>query len=431
MIRHITPVLVLSLAASLLPAAASAQPSEGIVREGAASRRATLDAMELKPFPADLWAGIGAWTNGEALTSGDTSGKPVIIITWSNWYDPSVRALTAAQRVADQYASDGLIVVGLHDGEEWAEAESVAKAKGISFRLAHDTDNKARAALHVDQDPDIYVIDRAGQLRFADVDAGSLDQAAKIVSKESMDEAAKINQTLAERAAAARLTANRTDAINQQADLSSIPELPFPDVPPDAYNKARWPKMDTQNSSQEPEVRVLGLPQSGWYPPKPPPTKGRAVIAYFWNPDVPSTSRIVKEMDLLQRERGRDVSVAGIVVPQNMLSGNSSSSYDDPKAALANELLGKRTQEYAQSNRLAHPITFDPTGTIMSSVSGRYSASQSPTFAIVASSDGIIRWFGDAKSPSFKAAVETVVSNDPGIEARRAAEQVWLKARGK
>lgn len=430
MIRHITPVLALALAAASLPLAASAQPSEGIVREGAAARRATLDAMELKPFPADLWAGIGAWANGAALTSADTSGKPVVIMTWSNWYDPSVRALSAAQRIADQYAADGLIVVGLHNGEEWAEAESVAKSKGISFRLAHDTDNKARAALHVDQDPDIYVIDRAGQLRFADVDASALDQAAKIVSKESMDDAAKINQTLADKATAARLSANRTDAINQQADLTSIPELPFPDVSPELYTNARWPKLDTQNSSQEPEVRVLALPHSGWYPPKAPMIKGRAVIAYFWNPDVPSTSRMVKEMDLLQRERGRDVSVAGIVVPQNILTGNSN-SYEDAKTALANELLGKRTKEYADSNRLSHPITFDPTGSIMSSARGQYTAVQSPTYAIVASSDGVVRWYGDSKSPSFKAAVDTVVSSDPGVKARRAAEQAWLRTRGK
>lgn len=246
-----------------------------------------------------------------------------------------------------------------------------------------------------------------------------------------MDAAAKINQTLADNAEAARLQANRTAAINQQADLASIPELPFPDASPEAYANARWPHIDTPSGSSEPEIRFLALPQSGWYPPKPPVSKGRATIAYFWNPDVPATSRMVKEMDLLQRERGRDVAVAGIVVPQNMLSGNSNAYYDDAKAALANELLGARTKEYAESNRLAHPITFDPTGAIMSSANGTYSATQSPTYAIVASSDGVIRWFGDAKSPSFKAAVETVISNDPGIKARRTVEQAWPKARGK
>ncbi|MBX3362029.1 MAG: TlpA family protein disulfide reductase [Phycisphaeraceae bacterium] len=430
MIRSITPVLVLALATSVVPVAATAQPSEGIVREGAGARRASLDAMELKPFPADLWGGVGAWANGAPLTSADTSGKPVIIVTWSNWYDASLRALTAAQRVADQYASDGLIVVGLHDDEEWDEAEGVAKSRGITFRIAHDTGNKMRAGLSVDQDPDIYVIDRAGQLRFADVDSSSLEQAAKIVAKETMEQAGKINQTLAEKAEEERIRANRTAAINQQADLVNIPELPFPDPSPEAYVNARWPKLPTDSGRQE-QPGFFVLPSYGWYPPKPPATKGRAVVAYFWNPDVPSTSRMVKEMDLLQRERGRDIAVAGIVVPRETLSGGSSSFSDETKRALELELLGKRTKEFADSSRLAHPVMFDPTGAVMSSVSGRFTATQSPTYAVVASSDGMVRWYGDSKSPSFKAAVDAVIENDPGVKARRAAEQAWLKARGK
>ncbi len=428
MIRHLTPRLILSLATLALAPLALAQPSEGIVREGAGARRVTLDAMELKPFPADLWAGVDVWAGGDALTPADTSGKPVIIISWASWYAPSVRALSAAQRIADQYAADGLIVVGLHSGEGWDEAESTAKAKNITFRLAHDAGDKVRAALHIDQDPDIYVIDRAGQLRFADVDASSLDQAAKMVSKESMDAAAKINQTLAERAEAARISANRTAAINQKADLTSIPELPFPDPSPDAYANATWPRVVVENGRQQ-DQSFLALPAFGWYPAKEPLTKGRAVIVYFWNPDVPATARLVKEMDLLQRERGRDVAVAGIVVPTDLLSGGGGYTTDENAKAIALELLGKRTKEYADSNRLSHPITFDSSGSTLSALRGTYSR-ESNSFVALASSDGVVRWSGDPRSPSFKAAVETVLANDPGIKSRRAVEQAWLKARG-
>ena len=425
---RIHPRLVAGIGLLIGALGASAQGSEGIIREGSGSRRDALNALELKPFPSDLWTGVTSWVNGEPITSGETSGKPVILVTWQSWYDPSIRALVAAQRVADQFASDGLIVVGIHDGQEWEGAAEVATSKGITFRLAQDTDNKLRAALMSDQDPDIYIIDRAGQLRFADVDSVSLEQAAKIVCKESADAASKINETLAERARQDRIKAQSTASINQNADLTSIPELPFPDVSPEAYELAGWPKLTDSNGRQD-AIPSLAIPSEGWLPGnKAPATKGRVLIAYLWNPDVPATASLVKEMDLLQRERGRDVAVFGIVVTRNTLLGNSSSWGDEQALALEAELLQKRTVTYANTNRLAHAITFDPTGTL---ISFQNNSNLTGTRAVVASSDGVVRWFGDPRSASFKAAVDGAISRDPGVQARRAAENAWLKTRGK
>ncbi len=409
--------------------AAFGQGTEGVLREGSGARRTALNAMELKPFPSDLWAGVGAWANGTPMTSGEMSGKPVVIVSWQSWYDPSVRAIAAAQRVADQFASDGLIVVGLHDGQEWEGATDVAKGKGVTFRLAQDTDNKMRAALMIDQDPDIYVIDRAGQLRFADVDAAALEQAARIVSKETAEAAAKINETLAERARQEKIKAQSTAAINPQADLTSVPELPFPEPSPEAYANAGFAKM-TDSQGREESVATLAIPPEGWLPGnKAPATKGRVLIAYLWNPDVPVSASLVKDMDLLQRERGRDVAVFGVVVTRGVLSGGSSSFQNEADQFQEVELLTRRTLAYATSNNLSHVITFDPSGTLVTFPSN--SANQSATRAVVASSDGVVRWYGDPRSASFRAAVDSAVSRDPGVRARRAAEQTWLKSRGK
>jgi hypothetical protein len=357
---------LLVLASSILSLSVHAQGTEGIIREGSGARRASLNDLELKPFASDLWSGVDAWANGTAITSGETSGKPVMIVTWQSWYDPSVRTLVAAQRVADQFASDGLIVIGLHDDQEWAGAEEAAKAKGITVRLGHDVGNKVRAALMVDQDPDVYVIDRAGQLRFADVDSASMEQAAKIVCKESAEDAAKINETLAERDRQAKIRSQSTSSINPDADLTSIPELPFPDVAPEKYDAAGWPKM-TDSSGRQNEVPTLVVPTEGWFPNQAPATKGRVLIAYLWNPDVPASVNLVKDMDLIQRERGRDVAVLGIVVTRNTLSGSRSSSQTEEEQALELETLNRRIKHFADNNnRLAHPITFDSSGTLLS-----------------------------------------------------------------
>lgn len=430
--RTLIALSILALPALTQAAFAQGARNEGVIREGAGTRRAALNEMELKPFPSDLWSGVGAWAGGNALTPADTSGKPLLIITWASWYDPSVRALSAVEKVAQQYAADGLIVVGLHEDEGWEDAESAAKSRNLTFRLAHDKANAIRTALMVDQDPDIYVIDRAGQLRFADVDAASLEQAVRIVAKESAEDAAKINQTLADRARAERIRAQSTQDINQAADLTAIPELPFPEPPLEAYESARWPRVERQNNSYQQGPVLLALPQDSYYPPQVPATKGRAVVIYFWNPDVSATSNMVREMDLLQRQRGRDLVVIGSVVPRDRLTGSSGGYFSDPAAeATAIELLGRRTQEFAQSSRLSHPITFDPTATSMTGLEVSGTRNPNATLAAVASSDGVVRWFGDARTPSFKAAVQTVITNDPGIAARRAVEEAFLRNKGK
>jgi len=54
----------------------------------------------------------------------------------------------------------------------------------------------------------------------------------------------------------------------------------------------------------------------------------------------------------------------------------------------------------------------------------------SPTYAAIASSDGIVRWFGDATSTAFESAVREVARIDPGVKARRAAEDEYVRRHG-
>src|SRR5437899_5198040 len=108
-----------TLAAFGLALASTAFAQPMIVREGEGQHRRDCDKMELKPFPADAWSKLSEWTNGPALTPGAASGKVVLIVTWADWYQPSVRALGLAKRLSEKYAKDGLIVVAAHDAQGW------------------------------------------------------------------------------------------------------------------------------------------------------------------------------------------------------------------------------------------------------------------------------------------------------------------------
>ncbi len=58
--------------------------------------------------------------------------------------------------------------------------------------------------------------------------------------------------------------------------------------------------------------------------PRKPKTKGRAIIAYFWNPDFPESYRPMDRMDLLQTQNRRDLVVVGVLSPlsQNGMHGS-------------------------------------------------------------------------------------------------------------
>ncbi len=183
------PLLIFGAAAALAASAGLApqyepgdEPSINpeIAREGSGTHRKALDEMERKPFTLDLDA-LTSW-NGEPITADAIAGKPVLLLTWTGLSPASNSALRLAQKAYGAHAKDGLVVIGVHHPKGFARAEPLAKRLRITYPYAHDENNTLRSALKVDQDPDFFVIDRAGHMRFADVDSGSILSAVAIVS---------------------------------------------------------------------------------------------------------------------------------------------------------------------------------------------------------------------------------------------------------
>jgi len=411
------------------------------IREGAGGRREALNAMELKPFPADAVSSLKAWI-GAAPTAETFQGKPVLYVTWSSFYPASIdRGIGVAQRMADKYGAKGLVVIGVHHQNSWDKAAGVVTVRGIKFPVAYDEAGAFRSALMVDQDPDFYVVDRAGQLRYADIETSSVEEAVATVVNESQEDATGLPGKLAQVKADAALAARRTDQIRQNFDVNQIPPVPPGYIPPteEAYKREGWPKTKDEvrqmlqwdrnrGNEEEEEEELRSVDLSGmpvWYP-KAPEMTGRIRIVYVWHPDWPPSYSNLTQWDQLQRQLGRDAVVIGACVPiKNLKRDNSSRDRDEEDF----EKLAKRVSEYVTSRRFDHYLTGDFGGTIMGSIGD--SAAMPVPGAIVISSDGNIRWVGWAFQGDFRLAIDKALAEDPGVKARREADRQYIESKTK
>lgn len=410
-----------------------------VVREGSGERRAALDRMELTRMPAS-WDDLASW-RGEAVTRSTTAGKPVLIVTWASWYPRSVRALSTAQRLADQFGEDGLVVVGVHHKDGWEHVDTALSSREVTFPIAHDVNGTFRDTLMVDNDPDYYLIDRAGQLRFADIASSSLEEAVTIVVGESEHQAGSIEMIRAQREAAANAEQEQLFRINSEIDELADIEVPFIAPGELAYKDLSWPVLSEQalqdigirragsgrgsnNNEPPPDIRV-DVPQGTFYPAAPV-VKGRVVAVYMWHPDIRASYwPDMNDMDVLQRKQGRDLRVVGVMVPKRQLL-SSQDAGDETVEELTEEF-----EKFTRARNFDHTLVLDAAGALMDSFGGRARSGRNSTSGtsrlLLLSSDGVLRWVGHMDT--YAGPLDRMLRIDPGVKARREAERAFIEGR--
>lgn len=81
------------------------------------------------------------------------------------------------KELAQKHRDAGLVVIGVHTTNGGEKMAAFVAEQGIGYPVAIDVDNQTTKAFAVDSYPDYYLIDRAGNLRVADLQNKAVDQA--------------------------------------------------------------------------------------------------------------------------------------------------------------------------------------------------------------------------------------------------------------
>jgi hypothetical protein len=417
-----TSLTIALLSALAFAAPAMAQP----IRDGSGEQRVALNKMELKPFPHDVWSKLSDWQNGE-LAEGLTKDKVVLVLAYNDFSPAPKKAMALAKKLAAAHGSQGLIVVAAHAERGWTDAEK-PKVEDGSLHLAHDAKGEFRKALLAQSDPDWYLIDRAGQMRFAGVATESVEEATKQLLAEDAAKAGGTQAALDAAAAAKDAAERKARAARESVDLTKFPELPFTRPDETEFSKANWPKLPRDPSKQQELVYIepkdVALPDTGWFPSKPS-MAGKIVVLYFWHPDVNNVMTIGDNIDNLARQNQRDVLFVGVVTDLDGMNVNGV-NVKLRKDQRDVEKLSERMAEFVKARQFDQYFLVDGGRGVMDSIFG--SSTENPFLLALLSSDGKARWWGDKPVVSYEAAFARMLQIDPGVQARRKAEDAWLNA---
>lgn len=375
MIRQTVLALAAGLALGGVPALVLAQDA-GVKLQGSGARREALDALSFKPLDAALLGRLEGWS-GQPVTAETLKGKPALIIVWASWFTSSLPGLTLAQQQAD--ANPDLVVMGIHHQRGFEKAGETAQRLKVKAPYAHDASGEVLKALRADSaGPVFYVVDRAGNLRFADVERSSLEAAVKAVVSESAEDAAKVKPP-----APAGKPSPSAGAADGKPAAS-------------AYAAAKWPKSNPDVGATDFQGKPLGVAfgkNETWITPTVD-LAGKAMVLDFWATWCGPCIRASPILEELQERHDGKLQIVAV-------GGQKRSNYPEDVNAIK-KFLAKKPSKYSHVH--------DKDQTVYKSIKP-----QGIPHVVVLSTDGVVRWQGNPHDPAFKAAVDTVVAVDPGV----------------
>lgn len=158
---------------------------DGFKRERKGENSAAKDALEGKPAPP---LQVDGWMNTDDIM-GDVNlkqfeGKVVVIDFWGVWCGPCKAAIPHLIELYEAHHDKGLVVIGVHTKNAAEKMAEYVDEKSIPYPVCVDIDGETVKAFHVDSYPDYYVIDKKGNLRFADLANAEVDRVVEMLLAE-------------------------------------------------------------------------------------------------------------------------------------------------------------------------------------------------------------------------------------------------------
>ena len=164
----------------------------------------TLRASDSDVAP-DLAA--GTWINSEPLRLSSLHGKVVLIEFWTFGCYNCRNTLPFVKAWHERYASKGLTVIGVHspeleDEQKIQNVRREVASLGIQYPVVTDNDYATWKAYKVNAWPTIFILDKAGKIRWSHVGEGAYDEAEQVIQKllaENQSGTAKVEKQMTEK----------------------------------------------------------------------------------------------------------------------------------------------------------------------------------------------------------------------------------------
>jgi peroxiredoxin len=144
-------------------------PERTVAVEGADA--ATLTAKQAPDFELET-------LDGSRVRLSDYRGQVVMLNIWATWCPPCVRETPRLVRLANTYADDGLVVLGMNTTyqDDREKVAQFARDQQISYAILLDTTGEPGQQYRSRLMPSTYLIDRDGKIVYTRV--GEIDEAA-------------------------------------------------------------------------------------------------------------------------------------------------------------------------------------------------------------------------------------------------------------
>lgn len=104
--------------------------------------------------------------SGQSLTADSLRGKVVLVNVWATWCPPCRAEMPALQQLADAYAAQGLVLLGLSvDRGPAADVDEFLRERAITYPVAIIGDDVLQAFGGVRGYPTSFLLDRQGVVR--------------------------------------------------------------------------------------------------------------------------------------------------------------------------------------------------------------------------------------------------------------------------
>ena len=348
----------------------------GIAREGDSAHVEALRAIEAQPFSMELFAGLDGWTLGQELDSAAIEGKVVLIGVVAVDDAQSMMTLSSLARHQRKSADAGLVVLAVHPEQGWDGLGEKISAGRVKVQVARDVGGAFAAGVQADNYPDLFLIDRAGQLRYADIENKSLKIAVSQLLRETTELAIENGSKQA-----------------AGIEVAVEPEAPKARrIVPAKYTKADWPSMNSGKLSAKDfqgKQLPVALGNEKWITEERDLT-GKVVVLDFWATWCGPCRKASPTLNKLQIKHKGKLEVLAI-----------GGSNDDES----------KQRKYVLQHKNAYSNLYDKKDSINNAMAVR-----GIPHTVIMSTDGVIRWQGNPLNSNFTKILEQIIAADPMFE---------------